>query len=179
MPRRSPSKSFRSKQRPSQTQQRQLVSQRPTSCLTNSTIQYYYHIIKYPHFYTNMSSSSSSSSSLQPLQSTLDTILARLSFLESKAGIDASSIPVAAAATATASTVASTPTSASTLEEEEIPRLVAYDEHITKALLPFVNACNSIDGLQNTGPNIQKIWNELKTIIKIGTKCKKPSSQSD
>ncbi len=59
--------------------------------------------------------------------------------------------------------------------EEAAPSLVAYDEHIDRAVKPFVDACNKIDGLKDTGSNIQKVWDGIRAIVEIGTKCKKPS----
>jgi len=42
-------------------------------------------------------------------------------------------------------------------------------------LKPFVEACKKIDGLKDTGSNIQKVWEGIRSIVEIGTKCKKPS----
>lgn len=103
------------------------------------------------------------SSSLKPLQSTLEAILSRLSILESNAGIQSG------VGNAHASSVAAVDV------DEAAPSLVAYDEHISSTLKPFVEACNSIEGLKDTGSNIQKIWDGIRVIIEIGTKCKKPS----
>ena len=108
-----------------------------------------------------------SSSSLKPLQSTLDSILARLATLECKAGIEVSE-------SSTPDNVTTTPSPQD--DETEIhPALKAYDEHIANKVTPFVNACNSISGLKETGSNIDKIWLGIRTIIEIGTQCKKPS----
>lgn len=105
------------------------------------------------------------SSSLKPLQSTLDSILARLATLEGKAGIEASE-----------SSQPTNPTTPSQNDDTEIPpSLKAYDEHMANKVTPFIDACNSIPGLKETGSNIQKIWLGIRTIIEIGTQCKKPS----
>lgn len=104
------------------------------------------------------------SSSLQPLQSTLDSILSRLSFLEAQAGV-----------------VSDTTTSngSSTVDDSHAaipPSLVAYDEHIESSLQPFIKACSDIEPLKPIGSNIEKVWMGIRTIIHIGTKCKKPTN---
>mmetsp|Transcript_12333 Transcript_12333/g.18717 ORF Transcript_12333/g.18717 Transcript_12333/m.18717 type:complete len:275 (-) Transcript_12333:817-1641(-) len=107
------------------------------------------------------------SSSLTPLQNTLESILSRLSILESNAGIKApAGGNYASPATGGGNAAA---------VDEVAPALVAYDEHISKALKPFVEACKKIDGLKDTGSNIQKVWEGIRSIVEIGTKCKKPS----
>lgn len=112
------------------------------------------------------------SSSLKPLETTLESILGRLAFLESKAGIEVTSTT---SQSATAATAPPAVTSAATDDDEIAPSLQAYDEHIQKSLTPFINTCKSIDGLKETGPNIQTIWESIRIIIDVGTKCKKPS----
>jgi len=47
---------------------------------------------------------------------------------------------------------------------------------MTTAVIPFIKACNSIPGLKNTGTHISTIFNSIRTIIELGTKCKKPSN---
>ena len=60
--------------------------------------------------------------------------------------------------------------------DEDPPALVAYDEHVSKTVTPFVNACLAIDELKDTGKHIKIIWDGIRDIVKIGTKCKKPSN---
>jgi len=104
-----------------------------------------------------------SSKETEPLQNTLNAILARLSCLESQVGITSVS-PVSA------------PSSAAVVEEDEIaPALSAYDEHMKRAATPFVDACNAMEGLKGTGSHIHDVWVGIRTIVEIGTKCQKPA----
>lgn len=43
-------------------------------------------------------------------------------------------------------------------------------------MTPFVNACLAIDELKDTGNQIKIIWDGIRDIVKIGTKCKKPTN---
>lgn len=108
------------------------------------------------------------SSSLQPLQSTLDSILSRLSFLEAKAGVVSSK-----SATTTSSNGSTTADDSHTAIP---PSLAAYDDHIESSLQPFIKACSDIEPLKPIGANIHKVWMGIRTIILIGTKCKKPTN---
>ncbi len=60
-------------------------------------------------------------------------------------------------------------------EKEDSPAIVGYDEHVRKAVTPFVEACNGISGLKDTGSNIHAIWMGIRSIVEIGAACKKPS----
>jgi len=61
-------------------------------------------------------------------------------------------------------------------ESDEIhPALLAYDEHVTRTVIPFADACDALEGLGETGTNIKATWAGVRTIIVIGTKCKKPA----
>ena len=102
------------------------------------------------------------------LQAALDSILARLSCLESATGVQPAATPT--------STTATTNTTTTAIVEEIAPSLTAYDQHITNAVTPFINACNAIEGLKDTGTNISTIFLTIRTIIEIGTQCKKPSN---
>jgi len=60
------------------------------------------------------------------------------------------------------------------VEEELHPSLKAYDTHIEETVKPFVNACNDLPGLKNIGSLILETWMTIRSIIRLGTKCKKP-----
>lgn len=102
---------------------------------------------------------------LAPLSTALESILLRLSTLESKVGVCSSDA------------VAGQGVSPAIVEDEkeDPPALTAYDEHLKKTVTPFVDACNGIPGLKDTGSNIHAVWMGLRTIVEIGTACKKPS----
>ena len=71
------------------------------------------------------------------------------------------SLPAAAAADADA--------------DEVHPAVAAYDEHVARAVIPFADACDALGGLGDTGANIKATWAGVRSVIVIGTKCKKPS----
>jgi adenylyl cyclase-associated protein len=112
------------------------------------------------------------SSTLQPLQSTLDSILSRLSFLEAQAGVKSQSPPAVSTTIHNGNGPSKTDDSHAAIP----PSLIAYDEHIESSLQPFIKACNDIEPLKPIGSNIHKVWTGIRTIILIGTKCKKPTN---
>ena len=59
--------------------------------------------------------------------------------------------------------------------DDLVPSLVAYDEHVNKTVTTFVEACNAIEGLKDTGTHINTVWKGIRDIVEIGSKCKKPS----
>mmetsp|Transcript_10478 Transcript_10478/g.14802 ORF Transcript_10478/g.14802 Transcript_10478/m.14802 type:complete len:484 (-) Transcript_10478:107-1558(-) len=101
------------------------------------------------------------SKELLPLQNLLDSVLGRLSTLESKLGVTPTEVP------RTASQDVGN-------EVAVAPALTAYDEHISRTVTPFVSACDALGGLKDIGANINTIWLEMRKIIEIGTACKKP-----
>jgi adenylyl cyclase-associated protein len=139
-------------------------------------------------------------SELAPLQAALDSILNRLACLETKVGLE----PSAPTATVSSASFPSPivegkhasiiPTvyiryalsgnmesishlfSYFIITDELHPALAAFDAHMSNVLSPFVSACKSIQGLDETGASIETIWKTMRNIIEIGTRCKKPVS---
>eukprot|EP00560_Eucampia_antarctica_P003052 CAMPEP_0197831678 /NCGR_PEP_ID=MMETSP1437-20131217/11514_1 /TAXON_ID=49252 ORGANISM="Eucampia antarctica, Strain CCMP1452" /NCGR_SAMPLE_ID=MMETSP1437 /ASSEMBLY_ACC=CAM_ASM_001096 /LENGTH=483 /DNA_ID=CAMNT_0043434699 /DNA_START=65 /DNA_END=1516 /DNA_ORIENTATION=- len=104
------------------------------------------------------------SKELEPLQNLLENILSRLSAVENKVGIEASDIPT------------KTTSSAAIVEEEENSSLVAYDKHVLDTVDKFADACDDLDGLTDIGSKIRLIWAEIRKVVTMGTKCKKPAN---
>lgn len=107
-------------------------------------------------------------SSLKPLENTLESILGRLAALESKAGI--------MTPPSTSSAATDVGAAASNDDDGIPPSIQAFDAHIQKSLTPFTAACNAIPGLLTTGTHIAQVWDGMRAIVAIGTKCKKPSN---
>jgi len=103
------------------------------------------------------------SEQLKPLGGVLDGVLERLSIIEAKLGISPG-----AALSAVAPAI---------VEDEEIhPRLVAYDEHIQRTLVPFTESCTALGSeMESVGANIGEVWDAVRGIVELGTKCKKPA----
>jgi len=108
------------------------------------------------------------SKELAPLQNTLDSILSRLAQLENHAGVKP---PVCVESSVESGSNASNEVGPSSIA----PRLEAYQNHMDKAVIPFVEACNTLDGLKDIGLKIKTIWVSIQSIIELATKCKKPS----
>jgi len=90
------------------------------------------------------------SKELAPLQNTLDSILIRLAQLENHAGLKAperlpSSISNGDGPNSDETGMAS-------------PAIEAYQNYMNKALIPFIEACDALNGLGDTGSNIRTIW---------------------
>ncbi len=98
------------------------------------------------------------SEQLKPLGSVIDGVLERLSIIEAKLGITA-------------------PSSAAIVEDKEIhPRLVAYDEHIQRTLVPFTDSCAALGAeMESVGKNIVDVWDSVRGIVELGTNYKKPA----
>ena len=75
------------------------------------------------------------SSQLKPLGGVLDNVINRLAAIEAQLGITPPSDTAPSNFTEAAAAV---------IEEELHPRLVAYDEHITRALNPFTESCKAL-----------------------------------
>ena len=115
------------------------------------------------------------SEQLKPLCNTLDSVLERLANVECKLGITpppAGSSPSPGAGSASSSAVA-----AVVMDDEEIsPRLTAYDEHMTRALTPFTDACTALGSeMDSVGSSINDVWTSIRLIVELGTKYKKPT----
>lgn len=104
------------------------------------------------------------SEQLKPLCGVLDGVLERLSVIEARLGIS----PCAAAPSEAAPAI---------VEDEEVhPRLVAYDEHIQRTLVPFTDSCAALGTeMESVGGNIGEVWDSVRIIVELGTKYKKPA----
>jgi len=106
------------------------------------------------------------SEQLRPLCSVLDGVLERLSVIESKLGISPSH---SAALSAAAAPVI--------VEDEDLhPRLVAFDEHVKRTLVPFADSCAALGvEMGSVGSDIGAVWDGVRSIVELGTKYKKPA----
>jgi len=107
------------------------------------------------------------SKELAPLQDTLDSILNRLENLESHAGLQP---PVRSK-----SNTSSGGGPSSDEAGMATPAIEAYQNHMTQAAIPFIEACDALGGLKDTGSQIRTIWVAIQSIIELASKCKKPS----
>lgn len=119
------------------------------------------------------------SAQLQPLCSTLDNVLERLAAVECKLGIASpcpGSSPIATSSNATGAGSSPAIVVATDDDDEMSPRLAAYDEHMTRVLSPFTSACTTLGPeMEKVGTSITEVWSTIRTIVELGTKCKKPS----
>jgi len=102
------------------------------------------------------------SKELAPLQNTLDLILNRLARLESTVGVQSPADSRIA-------------TNALDGNDSVAPAVAAYQTHTSKAVIPFIEACNVLDGFKDIGSNLESIWAAIGTIVELASKCKKPS----
>jgi len=112
------------------------------------------------------------SKQLEPLCNTLDSVLERLAAVECKLGLSPPS-----GSSPTQQQQSGAGSSATIVEDdgEVSPRLTAYDEHMTRALLPFTEACTSLGPeMETVGTSINTVWTSIRTIVELGTKYKKP-----
>ena len=89
------------------------------------------------------------SEQLKPLCSVLDGVLERLSVIEAKLGISPGELLSSAAPPL--------------VDEEEVhPRLLAYDEHVEKALVPFTDSCTALGPeMEKIGASIADVWGAM------------------
>lgn len=107
------------------------------------------------------------SDELTPLRGLLNSVLSRLETLESKVGIET---PVGSSAPVDTAVVVAED------EPTEIPPSVAaYDTHIQTYLVPFTTTCDKI-GLDDMGTQLTAAWEGIRSLIVLGTKCKKPAN---
>ncbi|GMH62636.1 hypothetical protein TL16_g10573 [Triparma laevis f. inornata] len=104
------------------------------------------------------------SSSTAPLGETLDSILARLSALESGAGIKP---PAAPAASSTSSTSSG---------GGDAAFVKGYDDYVAKVMPKFTAACAALDGkLGEAGKAIEDAWSAQRAFLVAASSSKKPS----
>mmetsp|Transcript_7446 Transcript_7446/g.13466 ORF Transcript_7446/g.13466 Transcript_7446/m.13466 type:complete len:467 (-) Transcript_7446:13-1413(-) len=103
------------------------------------------------------------SSSTAPLGETLDSILARLSALESGAGIK----PPPA------------PSSSSGATTGEVPFVTAYKKYLSTALPPLTSSCSALSSrLATSGSAVSSAWDAQLNFLEAASKSKKPSDQN-
>lgn len=102
------------------------------------------------------------SEQLKPLGGVLDDVIRRLAIVERQVGITPSST--------------GNPSSLSSSDDVN-PRLIAYDEHVSRALQPFIDACTSLGPeMENMGRSIKEIWSGMRQLVTLGTMYQRPSS---
>ncbi|KAL3795026.1 hypothetical protein HJC23_006347 [Cyclotella cryptica] len=106
------------------------------------------------------------SSQLKPLGGVLDNVINRLAAIEAQLGITPSSVTAPSNCTEAAAAV---------IEQELHPRLVAYDEHVARALVPFTESCKALGADMDTiGENIFEVWGGMRGLVELGTVYKRP-----
>ena len=105
------------------------------------------------------------SNHLKPLGGVLDNVINRLAAIEAQLGITPS--------TSTAPPVDSL--AAAVIEEELHPRLVAFDEHTQRAIVPLTEACASLGTeMESIGAGIADVWAGMRGLVELGCKYKRP-----
>jgi adenylyl cyclase-associated protein len=117
------------------------------------------------------------SEQLKPLGGVLDGVIDRLAAVERRLGIvppsssssSSSSSPSSAAAASAAVVV---------VDDDVVhPRLVAYDEHVSRALVPFVSACASLGSeMGGVGKRVEDVWRGMRLLIELGTTYRRPTT---
>ncbi|KAL7538626.1 hypothetical protein ACHAWF_006156 [Thalassiosira exigua] len=122
------------------------------------------------------------SEQLKPLCGVLDNVLERLSNVECKLGITpprGSAAPsTSAAASPSAGGSAAAATTAAVVEDDDElhPRLAAYDEHVARALVPFVESCAALGpDAAKLGDGVRGVWDGVRLVVALGTKYKRPA----
>eukprot|EP00568_Trieres_chinensis_P001456 CAMPEP_0183293338 /NCGR_PEP_ID=MMETSP0160_2-20130417/2056_1 /TAXON_ID=2839 ORGANISM="Odontella Sinensis, Strain Grunow 1884" /NCGR_SAMPLE_ID=MMETSP0160_2 /ASSEMBLY_ACC=CAM_ASM_000250 /LENGTH=497 /DNA_ID=CAMNT_0025454437 /DNA_START=89 /DNA_END=1582 /DNA_ORIENTATION=- len=111
---------------------------------------------------------------LEPLRVLLDSILGRLCVVEGKVGVPS---PARVPYTGQTFASAASPASADGEDEDEAhPALTAYDEHVNRVVTPLAETCDVV-GLGPIGPSLKDAWAGIRTVVLMGTKCKKPSGE--
>jgi len=101
-------------------------------------------------------------------------MLERLSVVEQKLGVVP---PAAGASTASRSTAAALASAIVEDDDEALPRLAAYDEHMSRALTPFTEACTALGPeMEGVGSSIRDVWLGVRNIVELGCKFKKPAN---
>jgi adenylyl cyclase-associated protein len=104
---------------------------------------------------------------LKPLGGVLDDVIRRLAIVERQVGIT----PSAAGNLMEASSLSSS--------DDVHPCLVAYDEHVSRALQPFIDACTSLGPeMENIGRAINDVWSGMRQLVTLGTVYQRPSTGS-
>lgn len=115
------------------------------------------------------------SEQLKPLCGVLDNVLARIANIECKLGITPpeDSPASSSSAVSSAATIAAAP---AVVEDEAVhPRLAAYDEHMTRSLTPFTDACAALGPeMDGVGSSVGDVWDGVRLIVELGTAYKRP-----
>ncbi|KAL7489828.1 hypothetical protein ACHAW6_015574 [Cyclotella cf. meneghiniana] len=107
------------------------------------------------------------SSQLKPLGGVLDDVINRLAAIEAQLGITPPSVNAPSNSAETAAAV---------IEEELHPRVVAYDEHITRALIPFTESCKALGTeMDAIGASTFEAWDGMRGLVELGTVYKRPT----
>ena len=103
---------------------------------------------------------------LKPLGGVLDDVIRRLAIVERQVGITPSAAGLMASSSLSSS-------------DDVHPRLIAYDEHVSRALQPFIDACTSLGPeMENIGRAINDVWSGMRQLVTLGTVYQRPSTGS-
>ena len=58
----------------------------------------------------------------------------------------------------------------------EAPAVKAYDAYVKASLVPFVNSCDDLKGLQDTGSLIKKAFDDMRAIVVLASRSKAPAN---
>jgi hypothetical protein len=59
----------------------------------------------------------------------------------------------------------------------ESPSVKAYDEYVKSAIVPLVQACDDLGGLQTMGKSLTEAWESIRIIIILADRAKAPSEE--
>ena len=100
----------------------------------------------------------------------LDSILERLACVEGKVGIDPPR-------SAHPSTSADSATTEDGEDSAPHPALIAYDDHVSRCVSPFAESCDAV-GLGTVGSDVLATWAGLRSVVVMGTRCKRPKGDA-
>jgi adenylyl cyclase-associated protein len=60
----------------------------------------------------------------------------------------------------------------------EVPAVKAYDAYIKSALIPLVQNCDDLGGLENMGDLLKEAWEGIRTIIVLASRAKVPTEEN-
>ncbi|KAL7566747.1 hypothetical protein ACA910_017795 [Epithemia clementina (nom. ined.)] len=114
-------------------------------------------------------------SMLGPLGDMFGDILTRLEALEAKVGVSPSGVSGQVSKGAPSGSAALTVGSGG----GEAPAVKAYDAYVKTSLVPFVNTCDDLKGLKETGSLIKKAWDDVRAIIVLASRSKAPTNVAE
>ena len=61
----------------------------------------------------------------------------------------------------------------------EAAAVKAYDAYVRRSLVPFVESCDDLKGLQDTGSLIKKAWEDVRSIVVLASRSKAPANVAE